>query len=381
MKRFDDEIGAAHLVQINIRNFLIININRFFGIFRRFFIKKRVFFVHVPFAFEVDVVLPAAEAIESRGYKAIFVASKNDKEAFETGQYSKINRIDLSAREVFLASGHVICDTQSVHRDFSLQFLAGNINYIPYGVSISAANYSKRVQYGLLIHKLAKYIFVPSKLVGDRFVKFGKINRSKVVCSSHPKADLVYCRTKKNKRSPVETIRILYACHYSKEWGSFNCVVETLLNFLDKNKRVEVCFRPHPFFDWSYWCIPKETERRWLQATKTRRIIIDTEADYPSQLANADILLVDGSSVLYDFFQTRRPIVHVRTKENYPMLREELNFLEENHKVCELPGDIYDALDQSINRVTEGFKAPADPLGMARPNTFRETFLRYNFNE
>ena len=323
-------------------------LNRAIG-FGTFFVKRHCsIYIHVPYAFEIDTVLSAGKCADENGFKAIFVASKNNCEELETDGITKINRSNLTFRQIFGAAGHIFCDTESVNKDYALQLLAQNIFYIPYGVSVSAAEYSRRHYYGLLVHKLAKHIFVPSSIVQERFKKFSNFSPSKLVLASHPKADKIIEIAASKKNADREKIVILWNSHFNHGWGNFDLVVRQILEFVNTRSDVRFIFRAHPFFKLSEWSLTKADIENWESAVESNKIIVDNQTNYCEQLAMTDVLLTDGSSVMYDFFHTQRPIVYTVSKRNHNILAEEYKFLTDHHYICNLPGSLHGVLNSAI---------------------------------
>ena len=369
---------SVFLVGLRIlRDTAFLFLNRCLG-FCTFFVKGHsTIYIHVPYAFEIDSVLSAGKCAEDARFKAVFVASKNNCEEIETHGMKKINRSNLTSRQIFGAAGHIFCDTESFNKDYPIQLFAQNIFYIPYGVSVSAAYYSRRHYYGLLVHKLANHIFVPSKIVQKRFKKFSNFSPTKVVVASHPKVDKIAEIVTTKTRDDREKTSILWNSHFNKGWGNFDLVVRQILDFVNMRSDVRVIFRPHPFFKLSEWSLTTTDLKDWETAVSSKKIIVDNQTNYCEQMAMADVLLTDGSSVMYDFFHTLRPIVYTVSKRNYKILAEEYKFLSNSHHICNLPGSLHGALNSAVEwSVKKQNKEEPALLQMAAPGSFVSEFTK-----
>ena len=379
------------LTRANLKNSLVIFrdttlifINYFFSFFRKLLPRNSIFFIHVPFSFEIDVVRKAAECINANGSQVYIVASKNNIDEIDAGSLSIVNRKELNIFSIFFASGHIFCDTESFNKDYILKLFAGNISYIPYGISVSAAPYSRVHQYRLPVHRLSKFIFVPSEIIKKRFVSFSNFPSKKIVVASHPKADRVLDFIKSQDKSLIykDKIRILWNCHYSKEWGNFDIIAKPLLNYIKDKDWLHIFLSPHPFFDISDWSLSEEDLRDWQECLENKKIIIDNETNYCQQLASSDALLTDGSSVIYDYLPTGRPILYISSKRNYKILDEEYKFLKDYHCISNNSEDFSSKLDDLIKRVNENHSVECfDKMSMASPNSFSDAFTKNYFSK
>ncbi len=338
--------------------------------------KSNIYLLHIPFEFELDILLPVANYLKNMNHNVVFVASKNNQSFLNIQGFKVKDRNQVSWLDIFGARGHIFCDTESIDRDSILKIFAQNICYIPYGISVSAANYSRRQQYGLLLHRLARKIFVPSNIVKQRYLDFSGFSHDKVVVASHPKSDLVVEYTgRKMKRSSLKK-KVLWNCHYTRSWGNFDILIGKVVSMVTNRCDLEFIFRPHPFFDFSEWQIPEDLSMKWLDLVEQGIIKIDNKSNYCSQIADIDILITDGSSVIYDFMVLNRPMIYCVSQRNNQLFDEEFDYLCKNHFVCDEKSDFENLFQQACEYRHDPIrqKETYTIMQLAEKNTFNAAF-------
>lgn len=228
-----------------------------------------------------------------------------------TDYFWKVNRPHV----IFMA------DEISVRRNPWILRSKARIVYIPYGTSISAALYSKQVQYNLPIHNRAWKIFVAGEFVKDLYGLYCKKGNDHVIPLGHPKSEIFYEVTKEYRfpSLPASTLKpriFLWNIQFrDKVWSTWNEYGNHILKIFSGRDDVKLICRPHPFFFESFDS-EVESERIRNLILQNKNTILDEDSSMKNSFFSCDALITDGSTVIYDFDVTSKPILYLRDRHS-----------------------------------------------------------------
>ena len=284
-------------------------------------------------------------------------------------EFLKQTGVDFINAEEFSLSEHkphliFIADVFSITRNRWILRSDARICYIPYGTSISAAAYSYRHQYNLPLHNKAWRVFVAGDFVVKLYREHCDSGSSHVVAMGHPKFEAIYSsprqhRSPTNEFSRKEPCEVLWNIHSERDgqwstWNDYGLYVLRLFASLDD---VKLVCRPHPFFFDSFK-EKKEMEYTRNLIINNKNTVIDQRPSIKESFASCDALLTDGSSIIYDFFFTSKPILYLRSSDSAYMHSHCFDLINKYHYI----GDGKDKIKTFVKKVV----CKDDPLTKRR---------------
>ena len=113
-----------------------------------------------------------------------------------------------------------------------------------------------------------------------------------------------------------KSFKILWTPRWTTNEGNcfFFAYRDFFFDYCAKHEDVEFVFRPHPqaFPEWRSRGEMSEAEEKDLRARFTGRLHLDEGRDYHAVFYSSDCLVTDKSSMLTDYFFTRKPVVYCR---------------------------------------------------------------------
>jgi len=219
------------------------------------------------------------------------------------------------------------------------------IAYIPYGMTISAADYSRRQQHDLWIHNRAWRVFVGShyhKLLYERYCSRGSRH---VVALGNPKWDLLA----EEQNTPGYN-RFLWNIHYTanasrgKKWSTWKDYGSGILDYFGARPELQLIVRPHPGFFRNLQS-RSDAEILWKAIRRFPNIILDESPTAIDAMSACAALLTDGSSLIYDFAITGKPILYLRTSSCEMLHDHAFELVRRHFRV----GDRLDVLGEFID--------------------------------
>lgn len=273
-------------------------------------------------------------------------------------EFSKLTPVWLSKKKLKEFSPHVlfVADPVSFSNNWWLILTRARIIYIPYGISISAAEYSKTVQYNRWIHHNAWKIVAPGEFFRDLYGKFCLIGNNHVVSLGYPKYESLI-----NDRFSIESSRFsnkekkifLWNIQFRETaWSTWESYGEFILDLFSRRNDALLICRPHPFF---FGSLGSEVE-----ADRVRKMIVDnknTLLDESSSMAESfnksDALITDGSSIIYDYWWSLKPMLYLRSDYSEFLHEHAFQLIKNYHYIADRP--------EPINRFVELVCSGGDP--------------------
>lgn len=209
------------------------------------------------------------------------------KVVFVTHDRDDVNSV-LSAGSTFISLTHGI-PLKKIGLDASYQ----RFSYV-------TGLFDKYIRGNLPSKKQPDYIFVGNYASIERFSSATGLNREKILCTGYPRWEDLLGQT---SNLSEQKKKILYAPTHRQngnkefkpfELDGFNIFIKTILNM-----EYEFIFKPHPSLKYS---IPEKYK-------DLITVPVDKTIDANFYLKEADFLLTDYSSIIYDFCVLRRPII------------------------------------------------------------------------
>jgi hypothetical protein len=232
-----------------------------------------------------------------------------------------------------------VADEISVARNDWIFRIGARIVYIPYGTSVSSAKYSQNQQYNLPLHNSAWKIFVAGGFARKLYGDYCDAGNGHVIALGHPKTQVIYSNLDDYQFPAVPfskeyPAKFLWNIHYDRNggWSTWNDYGVDILNLFASRDDVLLICRPHPFFFDSF---ESEDEALAVRSfiVKNKNTTLDEEASMKLSFSKCDALLTDGSSLIYDFFITGKPLLYMRSMKSYRMHPHSFNLIKTHHYI------------------------------------------------
>jgi len=209
------------------------------------------------------------------------------KVAFVTHDRDDINSI-LSYGAIFISLTHGI-PLKKIGLDANYQRFSSFTNI-----------FDKYIRNNLPSKKSSDYIFVGNFASVERFSSATRLNKDKIICMGYSRWEGLL---ENNNTLPKENKKILYAPTHrengNKVFKPFDLEGFDVFIAAIRQMNYEFIFKPHPSLKYS---IPDKYKN-------VINIPVDKTIDANFYLKNADILITDYSSILYDYCILARPII------------------------------------------------------------------------
>ena len=309
--------------------------------------RIRVAFI-LSFDFEWDCLASVYTALS--GMKAVCITVFVEEELLQRDyardndrlEFRRITPVALSKRAFGVYSPHIlfIVDPVSFAHNWWLRIARARIIYIPYGISVSGAKYSKKAQYNQWVHQNAWKIFGPGKFYEELYWKFCANGGSHVHSLGYPKHEAllnskfelqssrIYKSKKKTFLWNIQFRRALWST-----WESYGSQILEL--FSKRNDSILIC-RPHPFFfDW--FDDIKEAARVRKMIVNNKNTLLDESPSMSESFSKSNALLTDGSSVVYDYWWSFKPMLYLRTKQSELLHEHAFTLIKNYHYIADCP--------------------------------------------
>ena len=194
------------------------------------------------------------------------------------------------------------------------------ICFVPYGLQIIGDDVFESVHPSDFINDLSFYFCPDSSIYSIMKNYLKKINNwgfTQIAVTGFPRFDQYYKSTEKNGSAwkSEGKYRILWTPRWCTNEGmsTFFLYKDNVIEYAKNNSDVEIVFRPHPqaFSEWELTGEMSKNEREefFLQCYNAG-ICIDVNGDYINTIMNADCFLTDATSLMGEYFITKKPIIY-----------------------------------------------------------------------
>ena len=162
----------------------------------------------------------------------------------------------------------------------------------------------------------------------SNYIKYFSKNLDNVIVTGHPKLD-VYYKYKGN----TEVKYVIYAPHHSFKGNNPHCATFDkngleILEFAKNHPKFSWIFKPHPRFKYAVVQdgIIKKDEIEDYYNEWAKIGVIHTDGNYFDIFKQARCMITDSISFLTEFFPTRQPVIHLRSKnaEEYDIMSKQI---------------------------------------------------------
>lgn len=159
--------------------------------------------------------------------------------------------------------------------------------------------------------EVSDYICVSSETIREDYIERGGFEADKIWVTGYSQMDYLfrYAQKTKNGPKPVGSKRVLYAPTFTNGFSSLPLIVPMIEGgLIEKAGLDELVIKPHPL-SFRTHILQIETLKR-LQQSETRIKLVDgSGTDVMVAMQNADLLLSDVSSVMFEFLALDRPVI------------------------------------------------------------------------
>lgn len=220
--------------------------------------------------------------------------------------YARIESEIQNADFVFTAHPHAL-------QPFVIDEDRCKIVYVPYGMTISGAFHARNQQHNLWVHNRAWRIIAGSEFHKMMFEKFCDRGGSHVVALGNPKWDSTDCAP-----TPSQKPRFLWNIHYCGEDGikysTWDELGFQILSIFRALPEVTLVVRPHPaFFRHLHRKGRASAARQAIM--QVPNVVLDDSPTPSAAMKSCTAMLSDGSSMIYDFAVTGKPILYLRSAD------------------------------------------------------------------
>lgn len=208
--------------------------------------------------------------------------------------------------------------------------------YIPYGIEISDAEESIKLQYDNNFIRNMWKVYTLSDEMKKEYITHGNLLRNSVLALGHPKFDGIYNKTslvKKDYKKEYKNKKIiLLKVHFKREINIGNGKREIVtpnvlvyLKFLKEcfiYKNCLILFMAHPKF---YDDLDENIRKEIKEIIKNSNNIIEyNNDDYREALYVSDMMIIDRSAILIEAGALSKPILYIYNKKYKETFTESL---------------------------------------------------------
>lgn len=263
--------------------------------------------------------------------------------------------------------------------EFSTAALSfSRLGYVPYYAIESIAGYDDSAvdfHHNQPYHRQCSVIFAESETAAERFRASQAYIEDRLIfeVGNLKIHSLRESGKKKTKRRKV----IVYAPHHSigSEWlrfGTFAGNSRQVLDWLNGHPEYEVWFRPHPTLKTElvreYGVLGKALLDSWKKEflSTPNRVLAETW-EYGDILRNADLILTDGISILFESQIFAKPVIFLERSDHLAFTAEAENLLEGTYRFE--PKEFEDALQLATHLLS------------SKRNHYKRALQRRNMNQ
>jgi len=213
-------------------------------------------------------------------------------------------------------------------QEYSFEYISKLVRrtvYIQYGLGVAAGEILD-YDFKLPIDQKAWRIIARSERYKNMFRKYCPTGDSNVVVLGHPKMDVIYNLQNidvghdfNDKIMGRKTI--MWNPHHSIEKGEWSTFLEwwrTILDAFEARKEMVLIIRPHPLLFGNLKKKPggnELLEEFNKTVNEMENVILDLSDNYLQAFKVSDAMISDASSLLMEYFPTRKPIMYLPKKD------------------------------------------------------------------
>ena len=270
---------------------------------------------------------------------------------------------------ILKSSSANIVQTPVLNEHFHPKFLkmllrSGNASYANYGL-----NLSDKAEYHYNLESYSRFtnVLVSSQIDRDGLIKAG-IMASKIIQIGNPLVFELSFELEKTYAvgGPMDSIKILWAPHWSSTWSNWEQTLPTFLNLLNSSPEISVTFRPHPLLlsglrnelpEGYGFAAPSEPERLvQLHAFLEHDRVELSSSSLVDDCCRNDILVTDGVSIIGFWATTGKPLAVLRRQDS-PPFGPQIKFFESSlEEISPSSGSLIYWIIRNINELRKSKK-------------------------
>ena len=217
--------------------------------------------------------------------------------------------------------------------DYVCQF--AQICHIPYGTALIKGEIENTI-YPIDFFRDSTYCFVETNInkniIYDYLCKKNMqfLNEKFIITGSTKIEALKNHYTTAPSYVKPDSHNILWLPRWNTKEGicTFFDYYNVLINYVDQHNNATLTLRPHPLMFQNFITTGEMTEddiQKLKQKFSTSKFMLDTNRDYYNSFNTADILITDPTSLIYEFFPTKKPIIYTYKNDIFNDLGVELS--------------------------------------------------------
>lgn len=228
------------------------------------------------------------------------------------------------------------------------------ICYLPYGVSITKGEIEETIHPVDFFNDVS-FCFVETEIHKNNLIsslqdRGTAIANKNIITAGSTKIEQLYKNYQCSERGKYFTI--LWTPRWNTKEGvcTFFDYYDSLVNYTEQNENIRLIFRPHPLAFQNFIATGELTLNE-VNDIKNKfsgeKFILDISSNYLSSFNEADILIADITSLMYEFFPMKKPIIYTHKKNIFNDFGEDLSkgFYTVSDK---------EALFETLNSIREG---------------------------
>lgn len=214
--------------------------------------------------------------------------------------------------------------------DYVCQF--AQICYLPYGVSITKGEIEETI-HPMDFFDNAFFCFVETEMHKQNLIvslqdRGGVIANQNVIAVGSTKIEQLYKNYQHSERGKYFTI--LWTPRWNTKEGvcTFFDYYDSLIKYTEQNENIRLIFRPHPLAFQNFIATGELTLNE-VDNIKNKfsgeKFVLDMSSNYLPSFNEADILIADITSLMYEFFPMGKPIIYTHKKNIFNNFGEDLS--------------------------------------------------------
>lgn len=235
---------------------------------------------------------------------------------YDEDSFKDLERIKSTGVQALFRQSQWQPDLKSAFRSEFLNFC--RLYYLPYEIAPMTVH-GMRLRPSFH-EELCSAVFCVNSAVKSEFDRYNRGHRFPLVVSGHPKVDSIL-QAKANW--PINTgnkKRVIWSAHHSvgvgwNDFGVFDKIYKKMLVLAQQRQDIDFLFSPHPALLHRISVLntgtKTEIENFFNEWEKLPNTGIITAGQYLGPMKAADLLIIDGLSLLCEFQLNRKPVIQI----------------------------------------------------------------------